>query len=145
MSAVLDDHLLRDLLAGEVRAELDRVAQGSYATTNLFYSRLCRSAVAAEPRVGKLLGSWPPERRRALIARLVELPPEVTVVPMGVLAWRMATIAADHPGLSTLGAEAVAAAEHLGAGLCVSADHEGPRIRRAAQALGLGHHAIGRA
>lgn len=143
MTAVLDDHLLRDLLAGDVPAELDRVANGNYATTNLFYSRLCRSAAAAEPRAGKLLGGWSAERRRALVARLVELPPDVAVVPMRVLAWHMATIAADHPGLSTLGAEAVAAAQHLGAALCVSADDDGPGIRRAAKALGLAHHAIG--
>ncbi len=51
---VLDDHLLRDLLSADVSDSLAGVlVDGEPATTNLYYLRLCRSAVAA--RVAALL------------------------------------------------------------------------------------------
>lgn len=126
---LLDDHLLRDVLADEVPAELaDLLEAARPATTNHYLYRLCRSVVAAPG--GALTGSWTPERRRALGSVLVALPPEVDVVPMRELAFRMAEIAPLHR-LSTLGAEAVAAAEHLDAPLCVWSGDDGPQIRAA--------------
>ena len=54
---VLDDHLLRDVLAGEQGRRLARLAEEhELATTNLYYVRLCKSVVAA--RGGKLTGGW---------------------------------------------------------------------------------------
>jgi hypothetical protein len=44
---------------------------------------------------------------------MVRLPENITVVPMRDLAWRMGTLVAEHSGLSTLGSEAVAAAEYV--------------------------------
>lgn len=108
----------------------DAVADRAVATTNLWYARLCKSA--ARVTGGALLGGWNDEERRALIAGLVALPDEVTIVPMRNLAWNMGLLIAAYDGLSTLGAEAVAAATELDADLLVSARDDGPGIRACA-------------
>ena len=132
--AILDDHLIRDLLADEAGAGLERVlADHEPATTNLYLLRLCRSVTSAAG--GALTGSWPSEVRRELGRRLVALPDDIVVVPMRDLAFRMAELASAHR-LSNLGAEAVAAAEHLGAPLCVWAGDDGPHIRAAMATVG---------
>jgi len=139
---LLDDHLLRDVLAEDAPDELARLlVDHEPATTNLYLYRLCRSVVSA--RGGALTGSWSPEQRRALGSRLVALPDEVGVVPMRQLVIRMAEIAAAHR-LSTLGAEAVAAAEALGAPLCVWAGDDGPGIREAMASLGGDYRPLAR-
>jgi hypothetical protein len=142
MTAVLDDHLLRDLLAGEVSDDLAAVlADHQPATTNLFYLRLCKSVVSA--RGGSLVGSWPLERRVALGRTLLALPDSVTVVPLRDIAYRMAELAGVHR-VSNLGAEAVAAAEHLGATLCVWTGDDGPGIRDAITSLGGSYRTVSR-
>lgn len=62
---------------------------------------------------------------------------------MRVLAYRMAEIADAHR-VSTLGAEAVAAAEHLGGPLCVWEGDDGPSIRAAMDDVGVGYLTVGR-
>ena len=62
---------------------------------------------------------------------------------MRTLAFRMAELA-DAYRLSTLGAEAAAAAEHLDAPLCAWAGDDGPRVRSAVVALGGDYRAISR-
>lgn len=141
-SAVLDDHLLRDLLADDIGDALAAVlAKHEPATTNLYYVRLCKSVVSA--RGGQLTGSWPVERRRALGRTLLVLPDAITVVPIQAIGFRIAELADAHR-LSTLGAEAVAAGEHLGAPLVVWEGDDGPTIRAAATALGAGYHVLSR-
>lgn len=131
--AVLDDHLLRDLLADDLPDGLRRVlADHEPATTNLYLYRLCKSVVSAPG--GALTGSWDAERRRALGVRLVTVPDSIEVVPIRDLAFRMAEIADAHR-VSTLGAEAVAAAENLTAPLCVWGGDDGPGIRSAMASL----------
>lgn len=137
---VLDDHLLRDLLADDVGPDLGRLlAAHSAATTNLYLVRLSRSLVSSAG--GALTGSWPLAARRALGQRFVVLGDDVEVVPMRALAFRMAELAEAYR-LSTLGAEAVAAAEHLGAPLCVSSDDNGPRIQTAMAGIGADYRLI---
>jgi hypothetical protein len=132
--AILDDHLLRDLLADAVVPALRKLlVEYEPATTNHYLYRLARSVVAA--RGGALTGAWSVEQRRALGARLVDLPPDIEVVPMRQLAVRMAEIAGEHR-VSTLGAEAVAAVEHLEGALCVWSGDDGPSIRAAVRATG---------
>jgi len=141
-AALLDDHLLRDLLAGSMPDALgDVLASHTPATTNYYLYRLCRSVAAAAG--GALTGTWAPERRLALARQLVELPAEVDVVPMRLLAFRMAELAAAHR-VSTLGAEAAAAAEHLGAPLVVWSGDDGPGIRAAVTAVGAGYLTVAR-
>lgn len=139
---VLDDHLLRDVLADDAGRELVRLLRRhDPATTNLYLYRLSRSVVSASG--GALTGSWRPEHRRALGQRLLELPNTIEVVPMRTIAFRMAELAAGHR-LSTLGAEAVAAAEHFGSPLCVWAGDDGPAIRSAAAEVGAAYRTLSR-
>ena len=140
--AVLDDHLLRDLLAGEASDGLEQVlADHEPATTNLYLLRLCRSVVSAAG--GALTGSWPTRARQALGRQLVSLPDDIEVVPVRILAFRMAELADAHR-LSILGAEAVAAAEHLAGPLCVWAGDDGPNIRAALADLSSDYRTIPR-
>jgi hypothetical protein len=142
MTAVLDDHLLRDLLADEVSDDLAEVlAQHEPATTNFYYLRLCKSVVSA--RGGTLVGSWPNERRVALGRTLVALPDSVMIVPLRDIAYRMAELADVHR-VSNLGAEAVAAAEHLEGPLCVWTGDDGPGIRDALTSLGGSYRTVAR-
>jgi hypothetical protein len=137
---VLDDHLLRDVLAGEQGRRLARlVATNDLATTNLYYVRLCKSVVGA--RGGKLTSGWSEERRRELGRRLLGLPESITILPMRLIGYRVAELAHDHK-VSTLGAEAVAIAENLGASLCVWDGDDGPGIREAARATGVTYRTI---
>jgi len=57
------------------------------------------------------------------------------------LAWRMGELIADHAGLSTLGAEAVASGQALEARLLVSSRNVGPGIQRCCEAIGV-HHSV---
>ena len=140
--AVLDDHLLRDVLIDDKGFALRRLTVGkALATTNLYLQRLCRSAVNA--RGGALTGSWPEAQRRELGRGLAELPSKITVVPMQALAYRMAELTSNHR-LSTLGAEAVAAAEYLQATLLVWDGDDGPGIRGAMTDLGLAYQTVAR-
>ena len=141
-SALLDDHLLRDLLADDRSRTLSTLLRRHQpATTNLYLHRLCKSVLSA--RGGALAGAWIPEQRRELGRRLVSLPDEIQVVPMRALAFRMAEIADAHR-VSTLGAEAVAAAEILGGPLCVWEGDDGRGIRSAAAAVGVSYRTVAR-
>ena len=140
--AILDDHLLRDLLAGEMSEELSQLLNDHQpATTNMFLLRLCRSVVSAAG--GALTGSWPIRARQALGRQLVSLPADIEVVPVRTLAFRMAELTDSHR-LSTLGAEAVAAAEYLEGPLCVWAGDDGPNIRSAMADLSAEYLTISR-
>ncbi len=139
---LLDDHLLRDWLAGPDAALRRAIRRASLATTNLVYARLCKSGAGQSG--GALLGGWHPDERGALIAALMALPDEFEVVPMCDLAWRMGQLIAEHRGLSTLGAEAVAAAEYLGARVLVSSRDESPGMRDACRSLQLRHATLAR-
>lgn len=139
---VLDDHLLRDLLADRQPPGLTRILRTrDPATTNLFYFRLCRSVAAGRGRA--LTGSWPSEHRRALGRALVTLPDEIRVISMRALTYDMATIATDH-GLSGLGAEAIASCRVLDAPLYVDESDDGPKIRAAAKSHGITYRTISR-
>ena len=140
--AILDDHLIRDLLADDVSERLERLlAEHEPATTNLFLYRLCKSVVSA--RGGALTGSWDSDQRRALGKRLLTVPERIEIIPIRLLAHRMAEIADGHR-VSTLGAEAVAAAEQLNAPLCVWDGDDGPGIRAAMEALAGDYRTISR-
>jgi len=137
---VIDDHLLRDVLAGERGRLLARLIDtNELATTNLYYVRLCKSVVAA--RGGKLTGGWAADRRRELGRRLLDLPASILILPMRLIGFRIAELA-EGQRVSTLGAEAVAAAEHLEASLCVWECDDGPGIREAASATGVRYQTI---
>ncbi len=62
---------------------------------------------------------------------------------MRTLAFRMAELAGVYR-VSTLGAEAVAAAENLHGPLCVWSGDDGPRIRGAMETLGRDYRTVQR-
>jgi hypothetical protein len=137
---VIDDHLLRDILAAEQGRRLARLVDtNELATTNLYYVRLCKSVIAA--RGGTLTRDWAADRRRELGRRLLDLPASIPILPMRLIGYRVAELA-ESLRVSTLGAEAVAAAEHLGASLCVWDGDDGPGIREAARATGVSYRTI---
>jgi hypothetical protein len=139
---VLDDHLLRDLLADERSIALRRLLQThDPCTTNLYLLRLCKSVVSA--RGGQLTGSWTPLQRLALGKKLVNVPSSIEIVPLQILAIRMAEIA-DTSRVSTLGAEAIAAAEYLRGPLAVWAGDDGLGIRTGAKVNRVAYRTIKR-
>jgi hypothetical protein len=142
VGVILDDHLLRDLLSGPDRALVRAIAGGPIATTNLWYSRLCRAAAAGGH--GALLGGWSDRGRTAVIDALVELPDSIQIAPMRDLAWNMGLLMAHNRGLSSLGAEAVAAATHLESDLLVASRDIGPGIRACARRAGVTYRALSR-
>ena len=140
--AILDDHLLRDLLAGDLPAELaDVLDRHEPATTNLYLYRLSKSVVSARGRA--LTGGWTTAQRRALGANLLAVNDRIQIVPLSTIAYRMAEIADAHR-VSTLGAESVAAAEHLAAPLYVWSGDDGSGIRAAMTDLGLEYRTMNR-
>ena len=142
MTAILDDHLLRDWMVGPDRALRRSVGDEPLATTNLWYARLCKSAARAG--TGALVGNLDVAERQALVAALVKLPDQFTVAPMRELAWRMGLLIAEQGGLSILGAEAVAAAEALPARVLASSRDDSPGIRAACRRLGIRYSTIAR-
>ena len=144
MNVVVDDHLLRDILADQRGLALRVALRGAktIATTNLFYARLCRSAAAAVGG-GQLLTALPSQARVVVSAKLIELPPSIVVLPMKELAWDMGMVSAEFR-LSTLGAEAIVAAKALKARLAVWNGNDGPRIKEAASANDVPYLAVER-
>ena len=140
MTVLLDDHLLRDWMVGPDRALRRSIGDEPLATTNLWYARLCKSAARAG--TGALVGNLNLEERQALVAALVKLPDEFTITPMR--AWRMGLLIAEQTGLSTLGAEAVAAAEALPARVLASSRDDSPGVRAACRRLRIKYSTIPR-
>jgi hypothetical protein len=142
LTVLLDDHLLRDWMVGPDRDLRRAVRREPLATTNLWYARLCKSAARAAG--GALLGDLPAAERESLVAALVKLPDDVMVVPMRDLAWRMGVLVSEHTALSTLGSEAVAAAEALGARVLASSRDDSPGIRRCCERLDIRYSTVER-
>lgn len=136
---LLDDHLVRDLAAGELPAELE-VTDDEFATTNLWLFRLA-AALARQGIGGSLsgpikgFGNDELARFRRELAERLEL---VTVVPMQRIVWAMADLQRRHREegrrLSAVMAEALAAAHSLGATIAVAERDVGPGLRAAAEA-----------
>lgn len=146
---LLDDHLVRDLVAGELPTELE-TADEEFATTNLWLFRLA-GALARQGIGGSLsggvkgLGDDELARFRLELAERIEL---VTVVPMGKIVWSMADLQQRHRDaghhLSTVMAEGLAAAHFLGAIIAVAEHDVGPGLRAAAEADNIAFRVIAR-
>jgi hypothetical protein len=147
-SAVVDDHLLRDILVGDRDSALGGLAPGGIATTGLWFFRLCSSF--AQPSVtGRLsapVAALPPELQAAFRTQLVALPVEIEMLGLRQLAWPMAELQARHRAarrpLSAAMAEALAAAQQLGAAIAVSRHDVGPHLRAAAEADDVAFHVL---
>lgn len=148
MSIVLiDDHLLRDVLSGERTGDLGGMAT-TLATTGLWLFRLS-SALAQPDVIGKLsapVATLPDEQRERFVAQVLELPAEIRVLGMRVLAWPMALLQERHRRnrrpLSAAMVEALAAAHALGAAIAVSQRDVGPNLKAAAENDGIPFHVL---
>jgi hypothetical protein len=137
-TVVIDDHLLRDVLTGNRRPDLEGVAT-SLATTGLWLFRLS-SAWAAPDVVGKLtrpVAALSADQQELFRARLVALPDEIEVLPLRQLTWPIALLQQRHRSegrpLSAAMAEALAAAQTLGGAIAVSSQDVGPNLKAAAE------------
>jgi hypothetical protein len=147
-ATVVDDHLLRDILAGHRDESLDGLAPDGVATTGLWLFRLC-SSFADLTVAGKLsrpVVSLPEDLQARFRAQLVTLPPSIEVLSLREMAWPMALLQTRHRAggrsLSAAMVEALAAAHRLGRGIAVSHNDVGPNLRAAAEADGVAFHVL---
>jgi hypothetical protein len=68
---------------------------------------------------------------------LTALPPEIGTVALRHLAWPMAQLVEDGVRLNLLALEALAAAETLGATICLAPENENPPLVAAARHRGV--------
>lgn len=146
--AVIDDHLLRDVLVGRRGLDLEGLASEGLATTGLWLYRLCLSfaSPAVAGRLSAPVKLLPAELQASFRAQLVSPPDEIEVLGLKELAWQMAEIQSRHRlegrGLSAAMAEALAAAHHLGAAIAVSREDVGLNLRAAAEADRIEFHIL---
>jgi hypothetical protein len=130
---VVDDHLLVRMLLDDEPAEL-RPSGAQVFTTGLWYHRLCR-ALAVPNVTGSLsrsLGGATVEAGAAAMRAITELPERVGLLSLRELAWPMARLLDDGVRLNLMSLEALAAAEQLGADLCLATVDENPQLIAAA-------------
>ena len=97
--------------------------------------RLCQ-AVADSTVQGSLSGplaELPADLRSGVTAKLVSLPASIELISLRDLAWDMGNLVHRHP-LNLIALEALAAARHVGAGICVGTGNISPRLEAAARA-----------
>lgn len=139
MSVVLvDDHLLLRVLLDD-EPEALRPTGWAIATTGLWYHRLCR-ALANDRVVGSLsrrLGTVEPAVARGVLGAVVQLPETVEVVSLRTLAWPMGALVRSGVRLDLLSLEALTAAEHLGAEICLADRDANEPLRTAASEAGV--------
>jgi hypothetical protein len=132
---VVDDALLFEVLTGDEPHSL-RPLGGRLATTGIYYHRLCR-ALIERPVVGAMsreLAGLERDLARTSIEAITTLPDHITLVSLRTLAMPMAHLVEAGVRLNLLGLEALAAAEHLGAELCMAERDLNPRLVAEAEA-----------
>jgi hypothetical protein len=141
---LVDDHLLLDVLLGDEPGLLRRA--DALATTGLWYHRLCR-ALSDDAVVGSLsrrLGGADPGLAADVVGAVSTLPDEVDLVSLRSLAWPMAQLLHTGARLNRMSLEALAAARHLGATICLAdVDGNGP-LRVAADQFGVSVRTVAR-
>jgi AbrB family looped-hinge helix DNA binding protein len=102
----------------------------------LWYHRLCRS-VGDRTVVGffsRAIGRADPPVGAAAIQAITRLPDSIDLISLRELAWPMARLLDDGVRLNLMSLEALAAAEHLEAELCLAVADENAPLLEAAQA-----------
>jgi hypothetical protein len=135
VNLVIDDRILRAVLLEREPAALRRIRHGDTLwTTGTWLYRLCQ-AVGDSTVQGALSGplaELPAELRSGVTAKLVSLPAGIGLVSMRELAWDMGTLVHRHP-LNLIALEALAAARHVAAAICVGTGNVSPRLEAAAR------------
>lgn len=131
---VVDDTLLFRILSGDEPDSL-RPGGGRLATTGVYYHRLCRALVGRQVvgAMSRQLEGLEPELAQAAIEAVTTLPEHITLVSLHTLAMSMARLVETGSRLNLLALEALGAAEHLDAELCMAARDVNPRLVSAAE------------
>lgn len=136
MTALVDDHiLLATFLHPDARSPVD----GPIATTGLWYHRLGRALLASSVTgsMSRQLGGIPETDAARAIASVTTLPDQVGLVSLRELAVPMAHLLASGLRLNLLSLEVLAAAEHLGARICLGRADANPPLVAAAEGRGI--------
>ncbi len=126
--ALIDDQLLGQVLRGRTPR---RLAAQDLFTTGHWYVRLCHAVLRSDQRTGALsrpFADLSTEHRARARDAVLELPPEIGLISLRVLAPTIARLRERHL-LNILGIEALAAATHLGAKVFLSGPS--PHLERA--------------
>ena len=124
---VIDDHLLLRVLLDDEPADLRRGA-GRIWTTGLWYHRLAR-ALAAPTVTGALsrqLGGIDQRLAANVVRSMIELPVSIGLVSLRDIAGPMAQMVGTGLRLNLMSLEALAAAEHTGATICLASADASP-------------------
>ncbi|MGK2957520.1 MAG: hypothetical protein ACSLFB_03795 [Acidimicrobiales bacterium] len=141
---LLDDHLLLRVLLNDEPNEL-RTESAQLYTTGLWYYRLGR-AIANTTVTGVLsrsLGSADPKLGTKAARAVTELPATIGLISLRELAWPMAQMLDEGVRLNLMSLEALAAAEHLDAEICLASDDENPHLIAAANLRGIPTRLVG--
>ena len=135
---LVDDHLLLRILLDDEPPTL-RPAGAIIATTGLWYHRLCR-ALTGQAVVGSMsrrLGAVDQGLAAQAVAAVIELPATIELLSLRTLGWPMGQLVSAGTRLNLLSLEALAAARHLEAEVCLAAADDNPPLQSAASALGI--------
>lgn len=135
---LLDDHLLLRVLLDDEPSTL-RPVGARIATTGLWYHRLCR-AVSDETVVGSMsrrLGALDDAVASRVLGAVIDLPDTIELVSLKALGWPMAELVHSGSRLNLLSLEALAAARHLSAEVCLAGADENAPLRAAATTWGI--------
>ena len=135
---IVDDHVLLRILLDDEPADL-RPRGGAVATTGIWYHRLCR-AIADSTVTGAMsrsLGDVDPEVAASAVRAIIDLPDAIGLISLRTLGWPMADLVSSGVRLNLLALEALAAAEHHGADLCLASADKNRPLLEAATARGV--------
>ncbi len=139
MSVVLvDDHLLLRILLDDEPRSL-RPTSATVATTGLWYHRLCR-ALGDQTVVGsmsRMLGGVEHSVAESVLELVIELPDTIQTLSLRMLSWPMGQLVGEGARVNLLSLEALAAAQHLGAEICLAEANVNAPLRLAASDLGI--------
>lgn len=139
MSAlILDDHLLLRLLLDDEPAAL-RPRGAALATTGLWYHRLCR-AVADDAVIGSMsrrLGAVDDVVAADVLNAVIDLPDSIVLVSLRTVGWPMGELVHAGARLNLLSLEALAAARHLSADICLARVDDNAPLRATAKRFGV--------
>ncbi len=135
---LVDDHLLLRILLNDQPAALG-IGVARISTTGLWYHRLCRALTNSTVSgvLSRSLGSADPTLGTSATRAVVALPDTINLISMRELAWPMAQLLSGGVRLNLMSLEALAAAEQLGAEICLAIADENPQLIAAAQQRGI--------
>lgn len=145
VTVLVDDHLLLRVLLDDEPQTL-RPAGAIIATTGLWYHRLCRALTgpAVVGSMSRRLGAVNEDLAAQAVAAVIELPATIELLSFRTLGWPMGQLVGERARLNLLSLEALAAAHHLEAEVCLAAADDNPPLRSAASALGVPVRTIAR-